>query len=136
MFKRLNTDTGVAHLTVQFVPLKVTTSGAEWSQWARQYPPDGRAIPFIYVIRADGKMLYGKSGTLPGEALGELMLTSLEKSGRIFNPQQVIALKDTIKLLQAAIELDEFALAAKTLAPPKHSARWARSKRIRRLAKS
>jgi len=115
MFKRLNTDASIGHMTVQFVPLKVTTKGEEWGRWARKYPPEGKGIPIIYVIRADGKKLYGKSGTLPGPQLGALMRASLAESGRVLNNNQVGLLKSTIEAVRAAMEKEDTAAAVKAL---------------------
>jgi len=116
MFHRLNTDRSVGHMTVQFVPLKVTTEGPKWEAWEEQYPPKGKAIPYVYVIRADGKMLYGGSGTLPGPALGELMKASLAQSGRIFNPKEVELMKATVKAIKAADKEGDHLAATKALA--------------------
>ena len=45
------------------------------------YPIDGRGIPRIYVVRADGEMLYGAVGSLPGDELPQMLLATLKQSG-------------------------------------------------------
>ena len=74
---------------MQFVPLKVVTAGATWGSWARKYPPDGKGIPYLYVIRADGKMLYGQSGSKSGQELGQFMAEHLREAGRLLNDREV-----------------------------------------------
>jgi hypothetical protein len=61
-------------------------------------------------------MLYGKSGTLPGPALGQLMQTSLAQSGRIFSPQEVSLLKGAVQQLETAVQQGDLDGAVKTLA--------------------
>jgi len=91
-------------MTVQFVPLKVTTAGAEWGKWSRQYPPNGRGIPFLYVIRADGKMLFGDSGRKSGAELGQFMYQHLSQAGRVFNDQEVSLLSSVVKSAKQSLD--------------------------------
>lgn len=100
----------------QFVPLKVETAGAEWSNWARKYPPDGSGIPIIYVIRADGMKLYGKSGALNGNDLPLMMQTMLQQSGNIYSDQQIVALETAVETAQKAEAEGDVATAVRSLA--------------------
>jgi hypothetical protein len=92
----LNTNTRIKPLTVQFVPLKVVTAGATWGNWARKYPPQGQGIPFLYVIRADGKLLYGQSGSKSGQELGQFMAEHLREAGRLLNDREVEFLETVV----------------------------------------
>jgi len=111
----LNTDLSIRPLVVQFVPLKVSTDGPEWGDWASRYPPEGRGIPIIYIVRADGKMLSGKSGALNGDALRLFMVQQLSQSGRNFSDQEVTLLANAVEAMQKAQEADNPSLAAKAI---------------------
>ncbi len=88
---------------VQFVPLKVETAGEPWQKWARQYPPEGNGIPIIYIIRADGTKLYGKSGPVPGENLGPFLATHLATAGRVLNDAEAKLLTEAVAAANQAI---------------------------------
>ena len=81
---------------VQFVPLKVETSGEPWQKWASKYRPEGNGIPIIYVIRADGTMLYGKAGSMDGPALRQFMMQYLAQSGRLLTDAETTLLTEAL----------------------------------------
>lgn len=115
--KRLSTDRSIAPLVAQFVPLKIATDNPQsWTAWARKYPPDGRGIPIIYVIRADGQKLYGKTGSLSGPALPQMMQAALSQSGRIFSDQQIAKLESAVSEAKKAKEAGDPAAAIRALA--------------------
>ena len=91
----------------QFVPLKIETNGADWNQWAKKYPPMGRGIPIIYVIRADGEKLYGRSGALAGPQLPQMMLDVLKECGRQFNDAEYAALLTAVDKVKVANEKND-----------------------------
>jgi hypothetical protein len=78
------------------VPLKVDTEGDDWQQWARRYRHDGNSIPILYVIRADGEMLYGKSGSKQGAELPQFLTEQLVSAGKIFTDQQLQVIKSAV----------------------------------------
>jgi hypothetical protein len=120
--KRLNTDRALSAFAGQFVPLKLITDGNPgWNKWASTYQAEGRGIPLLYVVRADGEQLYAKSGSLPGDALPQMLLTTLKQSGRTFSDAET-------ELLQTS--LDE---AKATLAKQDHMATAAALGRLKRL---
>ena len=100
---------------VQFVPLKVETDGEDWGNWARQYPPEGNSIPIIYIIRADGQKMYGRSGGLPGDALPQLMTQQLAQAGRIFNDHEFALLEKSLAAANKALADGDAHAAVKTL---------------------
>jgi hypothetical protein len=106
----------LAQFRSQFVPLKVITKGEQWAKWATRYRADGNSIPFIYVVRADGEMLYGKSGSLSGPQLPQMMLTALGNSGRSFNDVQFAALVSAVEKAEQALKTEDKAAAVKALA--------------------
>lgn len=66
----------------QFVPLKVDTASPEYQRLQRKHQSEGNTIPKIFVIRADGKKLYAKSGALSGDQLPTLMVAAVREMGR------------------------------------------------------
>ncbi len=94
----------------------MTTDGnAQWSQWARQYPHEGQGIPVLYVIRADGEKLYARSGALSGAALPQMLLATLNQSGRIFSDAEAERLKAAVEQAKAAMQGEDPIAAARAL---------------------
>ena len=70
--------------------LKVATDEPKtWSAWSRKYKHEGNGIPIVYVVRADGQQLYGKSGT---PAPLPLFLVSALKQGGALLPEKKLEL--------------------------------------------
>jgi hypothetical protein len=113
----LENDRDLAVFAGQFVPLKIETQGETWGKWASKYRPEGNGIPIIYVIRADGEMLYGKSGSLRGKDLLNLIAGTLQKSGRSFNAQQLAALTSLVNQMKSGLENDDLGTAFQAIAP-------------------
>jgi len=111
----LNTNQRLAPITVQFVPLKVITEGGPWGTWARKYPPKGDEIPYLYVIRADGEMLYGESGTKSGDELGRFMVEHLRKAGRLFSDRELAYLQSAVEAAKEAMAQGETGTAAQRI---------------------
>jgi hypothetical protein len=95
--------------------LKVETSGEQWAKWATKYPPEGRGIPIIYVIRADGEKLYGKSGALPGAKLPQMMLAAAQSAGRSFNDAEFALLATQVDAAKKALEANDKATVVRSL---------------------
>ncbi|MCH1497100.1 MAG: hypothetical protein L7U72_17900 [Rubripirellula sp.] len=88
----------------QFVSLKIVTdNNAEWRQWSRQYPMTGNAIPQLYVVRADGEQLYGGAGSLPGDALPQMLLASVKRAGRFFTEEQAKFLYESVEASEQSL---------------------------------
>lgn len=97
LLERLQTDRSLARYAGWFVPLKIETNGAEWAKWSRQYRAEGNGIPIIYVIRADGKQLFGRSGSLPGMELPVLLQQAIAQAGTIYSDQQLELMGSTLE---------------------------------------
>lgn len=97
LLERLKTDRSIAPLVTQFVPLKIDTEEADWQEWASKYRPEGNGIPILFVVRADGEMLYGKSGSKTGNELPVFLNEHLKTSGRIFSDEQLAAIKSAVE---------------------------------------
>ena len=63
----------------------------------------GNAIPQLYVVRADGEQLYGGAGSLPGDALPQMLLASVKRAGRFFTEEQA-------KFLYGSVEASDRSL--------------------------
>ena len=111
----MNTDQSIQPLVAQFVPLKVETQGEQWSSWSRKYPPAGRAIPLIYIIRADGEQVFGSSGGIAGPALPALLMQQLARAGTIYSPRQLTQLEDLTQKAQQALDKQDPSAALRIL---------------------
>lgn len=96
MLERLSTDPSIATLVAQFVPLKVESDGPHWGEWSRKYSHEGNTIPILFVIRADGEKLYGKSGAKQGDELPRFLLEHLRNAGTIFSDQQLATITTAV----------------------------------------
>lgn len=112
--ERLNTDRSIAPLVAQFVPLKIETDGNKWGAWAGKYSHEGSGIPIIYVVRADGTKMYGKSGGL-GDQLPQFLVTQLSSAGKIFSPAQLTQVQSAVDDANKAIEAGDKFTAVKRL---------------------
>lgn len=102
------------------MPLKVDTDGGEaWQKWASKYKHEGNAIPIIFIIRADGKMLYGKSGGMDSNALRQFMVQQLGQAGRVLTDVEVSLVAETVEKAKKALEEEKTNEAVKTLVPLK-----------------
>ena len=89
---------------VQFVPLKLNVDSDDANKVRRQFPIQGNRLPFVYVIRADNKKIYGASGGLPEDQLPAMMREALRQAGRILSPVQENNLRNATTLAKTAFE--------------------------------
>jgi hypothetical protein len=85
--KRLRTEASLRPILAQYVPLELNTAEPEFSAWSRKFPSEGNGIPKVYVVRADGEVLYGKSGT-PDE-LPKFLVAYRKQAGAILTAKQM-----------------------------------------------
>lgn len=102
--QRLNTEKSLAPYVTQFVPLKVDTATPEYAELQRKHRSEGNTIPKIFVIRADGKKLYAKSGSLSGDQLPTLMVAAVREMGRPLSPTEAKTLAEINQEIKAAID--------------------------------
>ena len=112
--ERLNTDRSLAPLVAQFVPLKMETDGDKWGAWAGKYSHEGNGIPIIYVVRADGTKLYGKSGGL-GDQLPQFLALQLSSAGKILSSAQLAQVQSAVDDAKQALEAGDKFTAIKRL---------------------
>ena len=115
MLERLNTEEQLSKYAGWFIPLKIDSNSDAWQEWAKTYTHEGNSIPIVYVIRADGEMLYGKSGSLPGEELYQLLNSSLNSAGIQLSEQQLASVGQTVKRANEFMTNHEPQLAVKEL---------------------
>lgn len=104
------------------MPLKLVTDGSEeWANWKSKYKYEGKTIPILFVIRADGEQLYGQSGSLRGDALPQMLADTLGQAGRSINEQEYEFLASRIQATESALgktdQADAFLTAARELSP-------------------
>ena len=116
LLDRLENDRSLAGFAGQFVPLKIITDGnPQWNEWESKYPVDGRGIPRLYVVRADGEQLYGAVGSLPGNMLPQMMLATLKQAGRVLSDADAVLLDESVSAAQTALDAGDFLTASVTL---------------------
>ena len=88
----------------QFVPLKVDTASPEYQRLQQKHRSEGNTIPKIFVIRADGKKLYAKSGSLSGDQLPKLMVAAAREMGRPLGVKESELLEEINSAITAAMQ--------------------------------
>lgn len=102
-------------MVAQFVPIKLDINSAEYRQWRRDHPVEGNGVPKLFVVRADGETLYGKSGSLTGAELSIMLAGVLRSSGKILSPKEASALVDAAESFAKLKESGEIGNAVKAL---------------------
>lgn len=83
--------------------LKVRTDDPKaWGTWVRKYKYEGRGLPLVFVVRADGKQIYGKAGA--PRALPQFLAAALRNSGKILSRRQLIRLAKSAETAKKAIK--------------------------------
>lgn len=101
----------------------VTENNQTWADWSRKYRSVGTGIPKVYVVRADGKQIYGKSGA--PRALPQFLASALKSSGRIPSRVELTRLSRELKSAQAAIKAGEIQKATRILSSSRSSGIYA-----------
>jgi hypothetical protein len=104
LLHRLRTDQSLARYAGWFIPLKIETRGEEWAKWTSRYRYEGSSIPILFVVRADGQQLFGRSGALPGLELLQMINQVLAQAGTVYSDQQLQLLQTTLTRARAAQE--------------------------------
>lgn len=97
------------------MPLKIDTDGDNWGAWSRKYRHEGGAIPILYVVRANGDLLYGKSGSKQGDELPLFLTEQLAKAGKIFSDSQLAALRAAVDDANKALSEGDAAAAVRRM---------------------
>lgn len=84
----------------QVVPIKLDTGSEVWQTWARKHKAEGKGIPIVYVVRADGETLYANSGTLNDNQLKILLTAAMNNAGLVLGEKDVNILTEVTKQFQ------------------------------------
>jgi len=99
--KRLRSEASLRPLVAQFVPLELDTATPAWQTWVRKFRFEGGgALPIVYVVRADGEMLYNKGGTI--DELPSFLAGYRKQAGLALNPKQAKDLTVALEKAKAA----------------------------------
>lgn len=98
-------------LAARFVLLKVRTDDPKsWREWTSKYKSQGSGLPLVFVVRADGKQIYGKAGA--PKALPQFLAAALKLSGKIPTRGQLIRLRKSAETAKESIDGGDIAKAA------------------------
>ncbi len=111
--KRLKSDASLRPIVAQFVPLEIDSSAPEWSTWSRKFPSEGDTIPKVFIVRADGELLYGKSGA-PDE-LGPFLVGFRKQAGAALTAKQAKDLPVALEKAKKAQADGDMALAMREI---------------------
>ena len=94
------------------MPIKIDVATDAYKDWSRLFPHEGgKAIPVVYIIRADGEKQYAQTGALGAAALANLLNTNLATAGTILNQSQVEQLVSIQEKLARSIQRKKWATA-------------------------
>lgn len=82
------TDAGVKKGLQAFVMLEMELNGTEFSGFRGQFPLDVPGVPMMYIVRADGTLMYGRFGAMSGSELTSVLDTQIARAGRALTDQQ------------------------------------------------
>ena len=94
-------DEQLEPLAAQFVLLKIDTGTDLWPKWSSRYQLDGTGEPKVYVVRADGKQLYGEVGA-PND-MESFLKGQLTDSGKILDSKELAEVEKAAKNAQKAV---------------------------------
>jgi tetratricopeptide (TPR) repeat protein len=101
----------------QFVPLELDVEEDSWQTWAQRFPSEGGGIPIIYIVRADGEVLYNESGAPQGAALPQLLGGFLQQAGEPISAKQAEKVTQAVTSANQALEAGNVAESVATIAP-------------------
>jgi|SRR5579863_1153871 len=125
MAAQLEKEESLEPLATQFVLLKIDTGTAVWSKWSSRYECDGSGEPKVFIVRGDGKQLYGRVGA-PGDMDGFLK-ERLKDAGRILEPKELAVLEKDAQNAKKAMRRKAWAEAVEIVAKEKGQGSYAAS---------
>ena len=79
--QRLQTEPELRQLLTQYVPIEIKAGSPDFKLWAQHYKPSGNGVPLIYIVSAEGKEIYNKSGAPQGDGVKQLLAMGIEQTG-------------------------------------------------------
>ncbi len=113
---RLKTDKSLDRYMELFIPLKIRVQTKEWNKWAGRFQYQAGERPILYVVRADGKQLYGKAGPHRGNELTQMLELVLGQAGTIYDDQQISVITEAVAGAKQALKEGDTAAAVRKLA--------------------
>src|SRR5258708_35392010 len=101
MAAQLEKDEQLEPLAAQFVLLKIDTGTEVWPKWSTRYELEGTGEPKVYVVRGDGKQLYGQVGA-PND-MERFLMGQLTDAGKILEPKELADVEKAAKKAQMAV---------------------------------
>lgn len=102
-------NAGLQPLVQQFFIVKVDTDSADWPALQQAFQFNSEGIPAVFVVRADGKLIYSKSGK-PRD-MGAFLEEQLVSAGAILDADKLQTVQKAARDAQAAFKRRKFALA-------------------------
>jgi thioredoxin-like negative regulator of GroEL len=85
----IHSDPKVKSILDDFVYLEMDSKSAEFAQFRASYPGSYSGVPMVYMLRADGEVMYGQSGGMPTEQLQMLLNHGLKNAGTVLSATEL-----------------------------------------------
>ena len=125
MAAQLEKEQSLEPLATQFVLLKIDTGTAVWPKWSSRYECEGSGEPKVFIVRGDGKQLYGSVGA-PSDMDGFLK-QHLKDAGKILEPKELAAIEKDAQNAKKAMRRKAWAEAVEIVAREKGQGSYAAS---------
>jgi tetratricopeptide (TPR) repeat protein len=109
MAEQLERDDDLKPLATQFVLLKIDTGTPVWPKWNARHQYDGDGEPKVFVVRGDGKQLYGSVGA--PNAMESFLKEQLQDAGKILGARELAELEKTAQESLKAFRRKDYAKA-------------------------
>jgi tetratricopeptide (TPR) repeat protein len=106
---QLEKDDDLKPLATQFVLLKIDTGTPVWTKWNARHKCDGDGEPKVFVVRGDGKQLYGSVGA--PNAMQSFLKEQLQDAGKILGARELAELEKAVLESQKAFRRKDYAKA-------------------------
>ena len=108
MAEELATDRSIQHLAQQYLILKINTESADWPRLRETFKFEEGGIPAVFVVRADGELLYSDSGK-PRD-MSDFLERYLESAGTILESDKLRAMQRAVRLADRNLKRGNYAL--------------------------
>ena len=108
MAEELATDRSIQRLAQQYLILKINTESADWPRLRETFKFEEGGIPAVFVVRADGELLYSDSGK-PRD-MSDFLERNLESAGTILESDKLRAMQRAVRLADRNLKRGNYAL--------------------------
>ena len=85
----IHSDEHIKRALSDYVYLEMDSKSAEFAEFRARFPGSYVGVPMVYVVRADGEVMYGQSGGMPADQLKLLLQHGLNNSGRVLTATEL-----------------------------------------------